>query len=187
MPAFPAAIQGGLGELPDIAGRIASEFMGGKRRGYKPFVAPPPAFAKQLPTEAVQQLGLVDPNGHLQDPAGVNTNLAVKAASTQIGKPYVFGSGPSTSSFDCSDLIQWSYKQMGISLPRTTWEQVKIGRAVDPSKGLQPGDLVFPSPHHVVMYVGNGQVIAAPHTGTVVQYQPISQFGKLYAVRRVLG
>src|SRR5215831_843163 len=55
---------------------------------------------KQLPTQTVQQRGIVDPGGHLIDPAGVNSNMAVKAASTQIGKPYVFGSGPSTASFD---------------------------------------------------------------------------------------
>ena len=143
---------------------------------------------KQLPTETVQQRGLVDPNGHLQDPASVNNNAAVKAASTQIGMPYVFGSGPSTASFDCSDLIQWSYKHMGIQLPRTTFEQVKMGQGIDPSKrgAFQPGDLIFPEPGHVVMYVGNGQVIAAPHTGTVVQYQPLSQWKSLYAVRRIL-
>ena len=75
---------------------------------------------------------------------------------------------------------------MGIQLPRTTYEQVHMGRAVNPDSQLQPGDLVFPSPHHVVMYVGDGKVIAAPHTGTVVQYQPLAGFGKLYAVRRVL-
>jgi len=141
---------------------------------------------KAVPPEQAQQQGIVSPGGSLQDPTGADANLAVKAASTQIGKPYVFGSGPSTSSFDCSDLIQWSYKQMGIDLPRTTFQQVKVGQAVDPRQGLQPGDLIFPSPHHVVMYVGDGKVIAAPHTGTVVQYQPLSQFGKLYAVRRVL-
>jgi len=141
---------------------------------------------KMLPPEIAQAKGIVSPGGSLQDPAGANANLAVKAASTQIGKPYVFGSGPSTASFDCSDLIQWSYKQMGINLPRTTYEQVHMGRAVNPKQGLQPGDLVFPEPGHVVMYVGNGQVIAAPHTGTVVQYQPLSQWKKLYAVRRIL-
>ena len=146
------------------------------------YVAP----ATQLPTEVVQQKGIVDPGGDLQHPEGGND--VTKIAGTQIGKPYVFGSGPSTASFDCSDLIQWSYKQLGINLSRTTFTQIKEGRAVNWKKEqLQPGDLVFPSSHHVVMYVGNGKVIAAPHTGTVVQYQPLSQFGELYAVRRVLG
>jgi len=142
---------------------------------------------KLAPTDQVQARGIVSPGGDLKDPASVNANPILKAASTQIGKPYVFGSGPSTASFDCSDLIQWSYGQAGIQLPRTTYQQVKVGREVDVGKEpLHPGDLIFPSAHHVVMYVGDGKVIAAPHTGTVVQYQPLSRFGKLYAVRRVL-
>jgi cell wall-associated NlpC family hydrolase len=105
-----------------------------------------------------------------------------------VGKPYVFGSGPNTDSFDCSDLIQWAYAQQGIELPRTTFDQIKVGKAINPNniKGLKPGDLIFPTDHHVVMYVGGGKVIAAPHTGTVVQYQPLSRFGKLLAVRRVI-
>jgi len=57
----------------------------------------------------------------------------------------------------------------------------------------QPGDLLFyagsdgtaSNPGHVVMYVGNGQVIAAPHTGTVVQYQALSNLGKPVAARRI--
>jgi cell wall-associated NlpC family hydrolase len=147
---------------------------------------------KAMPVEALEQQGIVDPGGDLADPppegAPKGGNRVTKIAGTQIGKPYVFGSGADTSSFDCSDLIQWSYKQMGISLPRTTFDQIKSGRAVDFSdySNLKPGDLVFPTGHHVVMYVGGGKVIAAPHTGTVVQYQPLSQFGQLLAVRRVL-
>jgi len=116
-------------------------------------------------------------------PAGANR--LTRVAAQQLGKPYVFGSGPDTASFDCSDLIQWAYKQIGVSLPRTTFEQINVGRSVK-GKALQPGDLVFPSNHHVVMYVGDGKVIAAPHTGTVVQYQPLSRFGSLLDVRRVL-
>jgi peptidoglycan DL-endopeptidase CwlO len=81
---------------------------------------------------------------------------AVRQAATQLGKPYVFGSGPDTSSFDRSDLVQWSYRQLGISIP---------------------GDPIYRrSGGHVVIYAGGGKVIAAPHTGTVVQYQPLSNF-----------
>ena len=106
-------------------------------------------------------------------------------AGQQLGKPYLFGSGPDTNSFDCSDLIQWAYKQIGVKIPRVTTDQIRVGRSVK-GKPLKPGDLVFPSTHHVVMYVGHGKVIAAPHTGTVVQYQPLSRFGSLVDVRRIL-
>lgn len=113
---------------------------------------------------------------------------AVEVASTQIGKPYVFGSGPDTKSFDCSDLIQYSYAQMGVKLPRTTFDQIKAGRAVKyrSPADLLPGDLIFPTRGHVVMYVGNGKVIAAPHKGELVQYQDIGRFGTPVAVRRVV-
>ena len=110
------------------------------------------------------------------------------AALTQIGKPYQFGSGPSTASFDCSDLVQWAYKQQGVSLPRDTYHQIHAGRPVGNVSQLRPGDLIFPSTHHVVMYIGNGKVIAAPHTGTVVQYQPLWKFKTGFvAGRRVLN
>jgi cell wall-associated NlpC family hydrolase len=101
---------------------------------------------------------------------------AVKKAATQLGKPYVFGSGPDTSSFDCSDLVQWSYRQLGIEIPRDTWGQQKA-LPLKSWRDLQPGDPIYrKSGGHVVIYAGNGQVIAAPHTGTVVQYQPLSNF-----------
>lgn len=150
------------------------------------------ALMAALDDPTAQASGIVSPGGSIQpfDVGGLKVGKPVlrsltTAAAQQLGKPYVFGSGPDTNSFDCSDLIQWAYKQVGVALPRTTFDQIKVGRSVK-GKALQPGDLVFPSNHHVVMYVGNGKVIAAPHTGTVVQYQPISKFGRPVDVRRVL-
>ena len=70
-----------------------------------------------------------------------------------------------------------------MSLPRVTYDQIKVGRSVK-GKPLQPGDLIFPHSGHVVMYVGHGKVIAAPHTGTVVQYQDVPS--NPLEVRRVL-
>ena len=140
-----------------------------------------------VPDHIVQKQGIVSPRGSVVR-VGVPTGEAqgvIGAAQSQLGKPYVFGSGPDTSSFDCSDLIQWAYAQTGITIPRTTFEQIHVGRGVS-WKDLQPGDLIFPTTHHVVMYVGNGKVIAAPHTGTVVQYQPVTDFSNPVAIRRVL-
>lgn len=158
------------------------------------------AQSGRIDSNAIAQLtGAVDEAGTLVPPtprqasakqrsplAGGLVDNVLAAAHGQVGKPYVFGSGPDTSSFDCSDLIQWAYGQVGIKIPRTTFDQINVGKAVDP-KHLQPGDLVFPSNHHVVMYVGGGRVIAAPHTGTVVQYQPLSQFGNIVAARRIVN
>ena len=119
----------------------------------------------------------LDPDGSLDSvaPKGEHSGV-LEAAQSQLGKPYVFGSGPDTSSFDCSDLIQWAYKQTGVDIPRTTYEQMKVLPRKE-WKDIQPGDLVYKdNGGHVVMYMGNGKVIAAPYTGTVVQFQPLSKF-----------
>ncbi len=142
-----------------------------------------------IPDHEAVSKGYVDPKGSVKrlSLAGAgNARDVIAEAQSQLGKPYVFGSGPDTSSFDCSDLIQWAYGKVGIRLPRTTFEQIHVGRSVQ-WKDLQPGDLIFPTGHHVVMYVGHGKVIAAPHTGTVVQYQPVSSFSNPVAIRRVLS
>lgn len=111
---------------------------------------------------------------------------AVKQAATQLGKPYVFGSGPDTASFDCSDLVQWSYRQLGINIPRDTWGQQKA-LPLKSWADLKVGDPLYrKSGGHVVIYAGNGKVIAAPRTGTVVQYQPLANFPQdKYEVRAV--
>ena len=140
------------------------------------------AIAPPDPNPRVSKRGNVAPVQATGDWAGV-----IAAAQTQLGKPYVFGSGPSTDSFDCSDLVQWAYRQQGVDIPRTTYEQMKV-LPKKSWKNLAPGDLLYKNDGgHVVMYVGNGQVIAAPYTGTVVQHQPLSRFkdGGNYHVRYV--
>ncbi|MDO0928075.1 NlpC/P60 family protein [Streptomyces sp. TG1A-8] len=98
---------------------------------------------------------------------------AVAAARSALGRPYVWGAnGP--SGFDCSGLMQWSYGHAGIHLPRTSQEQRYAGRRV-PLSQARPGDLVVyrSDAGHVAMYVGNGQVIHAPHPGAPVRYDPV--------------
>lgn len=116
----------------------------------------------------------------------------VRKAREQIGDPYVFGAeGP--DSFDCSGLMQWTYQQFGLSLPRTTFDQVKVGQAVDRSQ-VQAGDLIFSSwdgkPHsHVGMYSGAGTIINAPHKGANVREAPLtdSYWSHVDAIRRPPG
>ena len=103
---------------------------------------------------------------------------AYAAAQSKLGSPYVYGaSGP--SSFDCSGLTQWAYAQAGVSLPRTTYDQAKIGTRINSQSDLKVGDLVFfyNDLHHVGLYAGNGQVLHAPRTGTVVRYESMSTIG----------
>ncbi|MER6447742.1 C40 family peptidase [Streptomyces venezuelae] len=98
---------------------------------------------------------------------------AVMAARAAVGRPYVWGStGP--SGFDCSGLMVWSYRQAGVSLPRTSQAQRHAGRQV-PLSQARPGDLVTyrSDASHVGMYVGNGQVVHAPYPGARVRYDPV--------------
>jgi len=112
---------------------------------------------------------------------------ALAIAHAQVGKPYVWGGeSPSEGGFDCSGLIEYAFEQAGISTPGrlTTWSMMQLGK---PVKGpLKPGDWVITNGgKHVVMYVGKGQVIAAPRRGETVQYQPLSRFkGQIVATRR---
>ncbi|EIV94518.1 cell wall-associated hydrolase, invasion-associated protein [Frankia sp. QA3] len=110
---------------------------------------------------------------------------AVYLASLQAGKPYVYGAeGP--SSFDCSGLVQYVYKQLGKSLPRTTDAQFAAATRVS-QYNKQPGDLIFlGSPgniYHVGIYAGDGKMWVAPHTGSVVKLQKI--YTTSYYVGRV--
>ncbi|WP_405777987.1 NlpC/P60 family protein [Streptomyces sp. NBC_00859] len=98
---------------------------------------------------------------------------ALAFARAQIGKPYVWGAtGP--SSYDCSGLTQAAWRAAGVSLPRTTWDQVKVGTRIA-TKDLRPGDLVFfyDDISHVGMYIGNGMMIHAPKPGAYVREESI--------------
>ncbi|WP_270943173.1 XkdQ/YqbQ family protein [Romboutsia lituseburensis] len=98
----------------------------------------------------------------------------VNLAKSKIGRPYVWGAtGPNT--FDCSGLTSWCYKQIGITIPRTSRDQGKAGKYV-PKSDLRPGDLVFfNNPiSHVGMYIGDGNMVHAPKPGDVVKIVSIN-------------
>lgn len=120
------------------------------------------------------------------------TDLESKAATLvkkYLGVKYVWG-GATPKGFDCSGLLQYVWKSLGVNIPRTTFDQWKSGKAVDLAS-LKPGDAVFaagsdgtPSnPGHVGMYVGGGKIIVAPRSGTVVQVQDLSSWSAIGARR----
>lgn len=99
--------------------------------------------------------------------------LAEQAALAQIGTPYLWG-GEAPGGFDCSGLVQWSYARAGLLLPRTAQQQYDATAHLPPGATLQPGDLLFygTSPRtvdHVVIALGDGRVVEAPHTGALVR------------------
>jgi cell wall-associated NlpC family hydrolase len=113
--------------------------------------------------------------------ANARAAVAVRAALSRLGRPYVWGAtGP--DQFDCSGLVQWSYARAGIHLGRTTYQQINDGIAVARSQ-VRPGDLVFPHAGHVQMAIGNNRVVEAPYAGASVRISPL---GNNVAIRRPL-
>jgi cell wall-associated NlpC family hydrolase len=118
----------------------------------------------------------------------------VADAEQYLGVPYQWG-GTTTAGFDCSGLVQHVYADLGVSLPRTSEEQALVGQSVPSLADAQPGDLLFfpgsdgtaSAPGHVGIYIGNGQMIDAPHTGTDVQVDSVASFGTPVAIRRIVG
>ncbi|MGO4649941.1 NlpC/P60 family protein, partial [Nocardia sp. 2YAB30] len=110
---------------------------------------------------------------------------AIAEALKQTGKPYVWGAtGP--NSFDCSGLMQYAAASAGVKIPRVAADQYRKLPKVNPSD-IQPGDLIFTrfdsagNPGHVVMYIGNGQCIAASRSGVPIGKVPLP---KSYAAAR---
>jgi cell wall-associated NlpC family hydrolase len=130
-------------------------------------------------------------NGPTNGPTNGPGSAAVAVAEKYLGIPYVYGGTDPAKGLDCSGLVQLVYRQMGINLPRTTYEQVKVGTPVDPAN-MQAGDLVFSvgdrahvANGHVGIYAGNGMYVVAPHTGDVVKLAPVPK--DITAVRRLVG
>jgi len=115
---------------------------------------------------------------------GAGHPQAASIALQYLGVPYVWG-GASPSGFDCSGLVMYVYAQLGISLPHYTVAQWNATIPISQSQML-PGDLVFfNSLGHVGIYIGGGQFVDAPHTGSVVRIDSLSNFGGFDGARRV--
>ncbi|GAM45573.1 NlpC/P60 family protein [Nocardia seriolae] len=108
---------------------------------------------------------------------------ALALAGTQTGKPYEWG-GTGPDAWDCSGLVQWAFRGVGIDLPRTTWQQAEAGLEV-PFGALQPGDVVIlnDDASHEGIYAGGGNVLNAYDWGVPVGLTPLSRFD-VYAIRR---
>lgn len=127
---------------------------------------------------------------------GLGSNLAssfISTAESQIGVPYQWGGETSGQAFDCSGLVQWAMKQHGLDPGRTTYQQFASpqGAKVDSLNHAQPGDLIFfdptggQSPDHVGIYLGDGQMLDADHSGSTVGIRKSVQgYGTIVGIKR---
>lgn len=106
-------------------------------------------------------------------PAASGGGDVVAIAKTQLGVPYVWGGTTPGKGFDCSGLVQWAYGRVGITLPRTSFQQRAATTKIDQAEA-KPGDLVFyTAASHVAIYVGNGQMLNAPNSRSVIRLEPL--------------
>jgi cell wall-associated NlpC family hydrolase len=122
----------------------------------------------------------------VQAPPGA-AGAAVNFAMSQQGKPYVFGSnGP--DSWDCSSLVQAAYRAAGVSIPRVTYDQAKIGRGVGRGE-VAPGDLIiyYSGQSHVAMAIDGTRAVHASTEGIPVKVANIDSIGPISVIRRVVG
>ena len=112
----------------------------------------------------------------------------VAYARHQVGVGYSWGGTSPQTGFDCSGLVYAAYRSIGWKLPRSSWDQLRLGRPVGFAR-LRPGDLLFTEGGgHVQLVVSKGAVISAPQTGERVRYVPLAQLRPEFAgARRVLG
>ena len=181
--AFLALMAGGVSLIAGITGSSFSSVVQGK---------PDKAKAKTLESAA----GATESTS----PAAFPTVKGGKAkfgsvlqfARAELGEPYRWG-GSEPGGFDCSGLVQYVYDKAGIKLPRVAQEQYNATRHVTANESLLPGYLVFFGQSateitHVGIYLGEGKMLDAPHTGAQVRVESIpTQVGAAWGEDRVIG
>jgi len=121
------------------------------------------------------------------DATTVTGDDVVADAKKYLGVPYQWGGTDPDTGLDCSGLTQLVYSELGYSIPRVSADQATVGQAVDSLADAKPGDLLFfGSPvHHVAIYMGNNQMIEAPHTGEDVRISDV--WDTPTHIRRIVG
>jgi cell wall-associated NlpC family hydrolase len=154
----------------------------------------------------LQKLGLVPTpsgytNGAIPRVYGRQaTEYVIRRGMAVIGTPYSWGggnaAGPSrgiddganTVGFDCSGLMLYMFAGVGIKLDHYSGSQYNAGRKV-PSSQMRRGDMIFYGPNasqHVTMYLGDGQMLEAPYTGSTVKVSPVRTSGMTPYVTRLI-
>lgn len=102
-------------------------------------------------------------------------------AKKYLGTPYLYG-GSNPGGFDCSGLLQYSFAQVGLSLPRISYDQLRTGSPKEIAK-LSPGDFVgFGDGGHIALYLGNNQILEAPRSGESVRIRSLGSNENAFGV-----
>ena len=171
-------------EEANVKGQLAAAVAAAEQARAAAYAAALAAAARQAAaTQAAQQQAATPPtpvptpSPSLPSASGDTAGqIAVNAAQSQRGVPYVWGGATAGEGFDCSGLTMWAWSQAGVSLAHGATEQYYEIEHVSMAD-LQPGDLIFYGDsyllYHVVMYIGDGMVAQAEETGTNVMDTPI--------------
>jgi cell wall-associated NlpC family hydrolase len=131
------------------------------------------AAQQQAAAATVVGVSAATPEGATVDPSSPYGSQVVAIAMSYIGTPYVWG-GAAPGGFDCSGLVMYSFAQLGISLPHSSYAMWNYGVPV-PYDQLQPGDIVFfDGLGHVGLYIGGGEFVDAPYTGAYVRVDSLT-------------
>ena len=174
-----ATIENQLDRLDSMIDEQASlyEQLNQDRQDYLAIVAQRAAL-EQAREDAAQDAPPADFGGYVPPVNGSAAGIAVDAAMSVIGTPYVFGSANPSVGFDCSGLTSWAWAQAGVYIPHSSAAQYSALPHV-PLGSVQPGDLIFYySPiSHVALYVGGGQIVHATHPGADGAVHTDSMYG----------
>ena len=108
--------------------------------------------------------------------ASGSAGAALDFAYSKVGLPYVWG-GTGPNGYDCSGLVQASWRSGGVDLPRTTYSQAEVGNRINDMSALQPGDIMFFSGvNHNGLYAGNGQMVHAPSSGRNIEVVDLAAY-----------
>jgi cell wall-associated NlpC family hydrolase len=141
-----------------------------------------------VPAPEVETMAPVAAPAPVPAPSSGEAARLIEAARQYEGVPYVWGGTDPAVGLDCSGFVQRAYSDIGIQIPRVTWDQMNAGTHVPSLAEAQPGDLLFSHDGgHVSMYLGGGKAIDAPQPGQTVAVRDMWETdGNITTIRRIL-